>query len=41
VGRGLTDADEIAVYHTDPTKTDGDGDGFSDGKEVIRRDEFP
>ncbi len=33
---GLTDADEINLYHTDPCKADTDGDGFSDGTEVSK-----
>ena len=32
---GLNDAEEIAVYHTDLLKPDTDGDGYSDGKEVL------
>lgn len=31
---GLTDDQEIMVYHTDPTKADTDGDGFLDGDEI-------
>jgi lipoprotein-anchoring transpeptidase ErfK/SrfK len=31
---GLLDSDEIGIYHTDPSKADTDGDGFSDGEEV-------
>lgn len=31
---GLTDDEEISIYHTDPVKPDTDGDGFSDGDEV-------
>lgn len=31
---GLTDDEEISIYHTDPAKPDTDGDGFSDGDEV-------
>ncbi len=32
---GLTDQGEIQIYHTDPNKADTDGDGFSDGTEVL------
>jgi Malectin domain/Bacterial TSP3 repeat len=31
---GLTDAEELSVYGTDPTKADTDGDGINDGTEV-------
>ncbi|MHA1781749.1 MAG: hypothetical protein ACTSYL_12885 [Candidatus Thorarchaeota archaeon] len=31
---GLLDGDEYYVYGTDPTKTDTDGDGYSDGTEI-------
>ena len=31
---GLTNYQEINVYHTDPNKWDTDGDGYSDGEEV-------
>ena len=31
---GISDGDEVNVYHTDPFKFDTDGDGFSDGDEV-------
>ena len=31
---GLTDVEEKTVYHTDPNKTDTDGDGYLDGQEV-------
>jgi len=31
---GLTDADEVNIYQTDPFNSDTDGDGFSDGDEV-------
>ncbi|MBO7638014.1 MAG: InlB B-repeat-containing protein, partial [Treponema sp.] len=31
---GLSDGDEISVYHTDPSNPDTDGDGFKDGEEV-------
>jgi len=33
-GDGLTDADEINVYFTDPHKADTDGDGYDDGLEI-------
>ena len=33
-GDGLTDADELTIYNTDPFKADTDGDGLSDGQEV-------
>ena len=33
-GDGLTNYQELAVYHTDPNLWDTDGDGFSDGFEV-------
>jgi outer membrane protein OmpA-like peptidoglycan-associated protein len=33
-GDGLTDADEINKYGTDPNNPDTDGDGLSDGEEV-------
>lgn len=33
-GDGLTDKEEISVFHTNPLKADTDGDGFSDGYEV-------
>lgn len=31
---GLSDYDEVRVYHTDPLNADTDGDGFKDGDEV-------
>ena len=31
---GLTDEQEIMMYHTDPANADTDGDGFTDGDEV-------
>lgn len=34
-GDGLTDYDEINVWQSDPTNPDSDGDGFSDGWEVL------
>jgi outer membrane protein OmpA-like peptidoglycan-associated protein len=33
-GDGLTDIEEIMIYHTDPNNPDTDGDGLSDGDEV-------
>lgn len=33
-GDGLTDYQEVMVYHTNPLKADTDGDGYSDGVEV-------
>ncbi len=33
-GDGLTDIEEIMIYHTDPNNPDTDGDGLSDGEEV-------
>ena len=33
-GDGLSDADEVTIYGTDPTNPDTDGDGMSDGAEV-------
>jgi Bacterial TSP3 repeat len=34
---GLTDIDELTIWHTDPFNPDTDGDGFSDGVEVWAR----
>jgi hypothetical protein len=31
---GLSDADEINIYGTNPLKSDTDGDGYLDGDEV-------
>lgn len=31
---GLSDGDEVNIYHTDPLNPDTDGDGLSDGDEV-------
>ena len=33
-GDGLTDADELNLYGTDPILADTDGDGINDGEEV-------
>jgi hypothetical protein len=33
-GDGLSDADEVGIYHTDPLRADSDNDGLSDGAEV-------
>lgn len=33
-GDGLTDTDEVNLYHTDPFNPDTDGDGVNDGDEV-------
>lgn len=33
-GDGLSDYDEIHIYHTDPNNPDTDGDGYSDGDEI-------
>ncbi len=33
-GDGLTDLEEIMIYHTDPYNADSDGDGLTDGEEV-------
>ena len=33
-GDGVSDGDEVHVYHTDPTQTDSDGDGLSDDWEI-------
>jgi len=33
-GDGLSDFEEVNIYHTDPLKADTDGDGYSDGAEV-------
>ena len=33
-GDGLSNCEEIAVFHTDPNNPDSDGDGLGDGQEV-------
>jgi len=33
---GLSDYDEIYIYHTDPHNPDTDGDGYSDGNDEVR-----
>lgn len=33
-GDGLSDGDEVKIWHTDPMKKDTDGDGFNDGDEI-------
>ena len=33
-GDGVSDYDEINVYHTNPNNLDTDGDGYSDGQEL-------
>jgi len=33
-GDGLSDGDELNIYHTDPLKADSDGDQLTDGDEV-------
>lgn len=33
-GDGLSDEDEIKIYHTDPNNPDTDGDGYNDGLEL-------
>jgi lipoprotein-anchoring transpeptidase ErfK/SrfK len=35
-GDGLTDEQEINIYHTDPLNPDTDGDGFNDGLEIAK-----
>ncbi|MDH7514373.1 MAG: OmpA family protein [Bacteroidota bacterium] len=34
---GISDDEEIALYHTDPSRRDTDGDGLEDGEEVFRQ----
>ena len=34
-GDGVSDGDEVNVYHTNPNLTDSDGDGMSDGYEAL------
>ncbi|NJS42327.1 hypothetical protein HC766_09530 [Candidatus Gracilibacteria bacterium] len=31
---GISDGDELFVYHTNPSEDDTDGDGFTDGQEI-------
>lgn len=31
---GLSDQDELAIYHTDPNQADTDNDGYPDGQEI-------
>ncbi len=31
---GLTDVQELEIYHTDPSRADTDNDGYADGEEV-------
>lgn len=38
---GLTDADEINLYHTNPDVADTDGDGYSDFEEIINKNFDP
>lgn len=33
-GDGLTDSDEVYIYHTDPNNRDTDGDGLTDSDEI-------
>lgn len=33
-GDGLSDGDEVLIWHTNPLNPDSDGDGYSDGTEV-------
>ncbi|HUL43791.1 MAG TPA: OmpA family protein [Bacteroidota bacterium] len=35
-GDGISDGDEVHVYHTDPLKKDTDGDGLSDYDEIFK-----
>tara|TARA_B100000508_G_scaffold120126_1_gene101094 strand:- start:7979 stop:10354 length:2376 start_codon:yes stop_codon:yes gene_type:complete len=35
-GDGVSDADEINLYNTDPTAADSDNDGINDGVEIVR-----
>ena len=34
-GDGISDFDELNIYHTDPNNTDTDGDGILDGVEIM------
>ncbi|HTK82399.1 MAG TPA: OmpA family protein [Bacteroidota bacterium] len=40
-GDGLSDGDEVNVYHTNPLKPDSDGDGLNDGDEVKKHKTDP
>ena len=35
-GDGLSDGDEVRIYHTNPLRADTDGDGLNDGEEVLK-----
>jgi hypothetical protein len=40
-GDGLSDADEIDIYNTDPNQADSDGDGLSDYAEILTHETNP